>query len=236
LKRRTILTGLASLAATPALGQTQGASAAPVSSAETPDPVPPAPAVAPSAPASPAAPAELAPPAPGKVRVNMTTPHGLIVIDLENEKAPISARNFLRYVDGRLFDGAKFYRASRTRGFEDSMGMLQGGREPAFARIAHEPTTKTGLSHTDGAVSLGRYAPGSAAADFFICLGDQTGLDADPTQPGDNLGFAVFGYVVQGMDVVKKILAMNRSPTKGVGHMKGEMLDPPVPITRVRRA
>lgn len=242
MRRRTVLTGLASLAATPALAQTAATTtpspAAPAAAAPLPAAAPAAPPVPPAPPALPKpvdGPVE-APVMPGWTRVNMTTPHGVITIDLASEKAPISARNFLRYVDNKRYDGGTFYRASRTKGFEDSMGMLQGGCETPYPPIAHEPTTKTGLSHTDGAISLGRYKPGSAAEDFFICIGDQSGLDADPTQPGDNLGFACFGYVTGGMAVVKKILQMPRSPTEGTGHMKGEMLRPRVPINRVRRA
>ena len=101
--------------------------------------------------------------------------------------------------------------------------------------IAHEPTTKTGLSHVTGAISMGRTDPGTATSDFFICVGDMTYMDADPKQPGDNLGFATFGKVVDGMDTVKKILAAPTSPTAGEGVMKGEMLAKPVRIITARR-
>jgi peptidyl-prolyl cis-trans isomerase A (cyclophilin A) len=83
---------------------------------------------------------------------------------------------------------------------------------------------------------MARYEPGSATSDFFICVGDQLYLDADPTLPGDDLGFAAFGHVVEGMDVVRDILLAPCSPTAGEGSMHGQMLDPPVAISRARRA
>ena len=119
-------------------------------------------------------------------------------------------------------------------------GLVQGGakNDPAksFPPIAHEPTTQTGLSHKDGAVSMARYAPGTAGSEFFICVGDLSSLDADPKQSGDNLGFAVFGHVVSGMDVVKAILTAPVSATKGEAEgMKGQMLDPEIAIVSARR-
>lgn len=174
------------------------------------------------------------------VYVKLTTPDGAIVLALDQAKAPITVANFLRYTDTKRYDGATFYRASRPKGYTaDDYGSIQGGlqNDPAkvMKPIAHEPTTKTGLSHTDGAISMGRFGPGSATSDFFICVGDNTYLDANPKAKGDNLGFAAFGHVVQGMEVVRKILVKPRSPTAGVGVMKGEMLKPPVPILSARR-
>ncbi len=178
-------------------------------------------------------------PAPsGPVRVKLDTAEGAIVLELYPDKAPITAGNFLRYVDGKRFDGATFYRASKVPNAPE-FGLIQGGVQNDPARvlkpIAHEPTTKTGLSHTDGAISMGRTNPGTATSDFFICLGDMTYMDADPKQPGDNLGFAAFGKVVEGMDVARKILAMPTSETAGVGVMKGEMLAKPLKIITARR-
>lgn len=178
--------------------------------------------------------------APGLVHVKLTTPVGAIVLALNQAKAPITVANFLRYTDTKRYDGATFYRASRPKGYTaDDYGSIQGGlqNDPAkvMKPIGHEPTTKTGLSHTDGAISMGRFAPGSATSDFFICIGDNTYLDANPKAKGDNLGFAAFGYVVEGMDVVRKILVKPRDPNAGVGVMKGEMLKPPVRILSARR-
>lgn len=174
----------------------------------------------------------------GVVRVSLETSLGALILDLEQAKAPITVANYLRYVDQGRFDGASFYRASKVPN-DDTQGLIQGGVQNDPKRvlrpIAHEPTNRTGLTHTNGAISMGRHAPGTATSDFFIILGDATYLDADPTQPGDNLGFAAFGHVVQGMDVAAKILIAPTSPTAGVGVMKGEMLARPVTILRARR-
>lgn len=177
-----------------------------------------------------------APAAP--VRVKLETADGPIILELYPDKAPITAGNFLRYVDGKRFDGATFYRASKVPNAPE-FGLIQGGVQNDPARvlkpIAHEPTTKTGLSHTDGVISMGRTNPGTATSDFFIVLGDMTYMDANPKQPGDNLGFAAFGKVVEGMDTARKILAEPTSQTAGVGVMKGEMLAKPVKIISARR-
>ena len=172
------------------------------------------------------------------VRVKLETADGPIILELYPDKAPITAGNFLRYVDGKRFDGATFDRASKVPNAPE-FGLIQGGVQNDPARvlkpIAHEPTTKTGLSHTDGVISMGRTNPGTATSDFFIVLGDMTYMDADPKQPGDNLGFAAFGKVVEGMDTARKILAEPTSQTAGVGVMKGEMLAKPVKIISARR-
>ena len=119
-------------------------------------------------------------------------------------------------------------------------GLVQGGPRNMAKRllppIAHEPTTQTGLSHRDGTISMARNAPGTATADFFITIGDLVSMDADPKQPGDNLGFAAFGHVAAGMDVVHRILDAPTSPTEGEGVMKGQMLLAPVTILTARRA
>lgn len=191
--------------------------------------------------AQPAPPPAAAPPAavPATVKVTLTTSEGPIVLELQREKAPITTANFLRYVDQKRYDGVTFYRASKTPNAPE-FGLIQGGAQNDPARvlkpIAHEPTTRTGLSHTDGAISMGRFNPGSATSDFFIVVGDMTYMDANPAQPGDNLGFAVFGKVVEGMDTVRKILAAPTSATKGEGVMKGEILAKPVKIITARRA
>jgi len=186
---------------------------------------------------APSVPAPASP--PSIVRVNLETGQGLIVIALYVDKAPITTANFLRYVDQKRYDGATFFRAARAPGPVD-YGLIQGGvqNDPAkvLKPIPHEPTTLTGIKHLDGVISIGRNAPGTATSDFFICVGDAPYMDADPAAPGDNLGFAAFGRVVEGMDVVHKII---RLPTPGKATnpvMQGQMLDPPVPIIRARRA
>ena len=176
---------------------------------------------------------------PSTIRVVLTTGLGVIALDLAADKAPMTVANFLRYVDGKRFDGAAFYRAVHA-GSGSASGLVQGGlrNDPAkvFPPIAHESTAMSGLRHVDGTLSMARYAPGSAQAEFFICVGDQLYLDADPAQPGDNLGFAAFGRVAEGMDVARAILAAPTSPTEGEGVMKGQMLSPVVPIITARRA
>jgi peptidyl-prolyl cis-trans isomerase A (cyclophilin A) len=179
-------------------------------------------------------------PAKGVTRVRIETALGGIVVELRGDKAPVTAANFLRYVDQKRYDKANFYRASRPPNATDyEYGVVQGGlqNDPKLILppIAHESTTKTGLKHTNGAISMGRRALGTATSDFFICVGDQAYLDADPTQPGDNKGFACFGYVVEGLETVKKIMASPLSPTAGVGVMKGEMFRKPLAM-KVRRA
>ena len=177
------------------------------------------------------------PPAPKPpAYVALETPRGRIVIQLAVAEAPITTANFLRYVDRKLYDKATFFRASRAPGAVE-YGLIQGGLQNVgvLPPIAHESTTQTGLKHTDGVISIARNGPGSATSDFFICIGDAPYLDANPTAPGDNLGFAAFGRVVEGMDVVKTILALP-TPGKAINPvMKGQILDPPVPITSARR-
>lgn len=172
-----------------------------------------------------------------KPRVAIQTTHGTIVVELEDRKAPITSANFLRYVDKKKFDGGSFYRASRAKGAPEK-GSIQAGpsiRTRRFAPIAHESTKLTGIRHKAGTISMARNEPGSATADFFICASPMAYLDAKPGAPGDNQGFAAFGTVVKGMDVVRKILA---SKTDGVPQnpsMKGQMINPPVAIMSVRR-
>ena len=176
--------------------------------------------------------------AAAKPRVVIQTDHGTIVVELENGKAPITSTNFLRYVDAHKYDGGTFYRASRTKGVKGA-GSIQGGppdRVRRFAPIAHESTHATGLRHKAGTISMARNAPGSATCDFFICASSMPYLDAHPGAPGDNQGFAAFGQVVQGLDVVRKILALPANGPAPYPVMKGQMLEPKVAITSMKRA
>ncbi len=194
------------------------------------------PATAPQVPPAP-------PPMPEKVyetvRVAITTSEGPIVLALEKERAPVTTANFLRYVDQKRLDGTAFYRAMKLSD-DGSYGLIQGGTQGnpkrVLPKIAHEPTSKTGLSHTDGAISMARGAPGSADGDFFITIGALDSLNADLSKPGDNLGFAVFGRVIEGMETVRKIMNAPTSPTLGEGVMKGQMIASPVKIVTARRA
>ena len=173
-----------------------------------------------------------------KPRVVIQTDHGAIVVELEDQKAPITSANFLRYVDAHKYDGGTFYRASRTKGVKGA-GSIQGGppvRARRFAPIAHESTRMTGIKHRAGTISMARNAPGSATCDFFICASPMPYLDAHPGAPGDNQGFAAFGQVVQGLDIVRKILALPANGPAPYPQMKGQMLEPKVAITSIKRA
>ena len=193
-----------------------------------------APAVPP--PAAPVSAASTAP-HPATVRVTLVTGDGPIVLELEKERAPVTTANFLKYVDQHRLDGTTFYRATRVA---PGFGLVQGGvrNDPKrlLPPIAHEPTTKTGLTHADGTISMARDAPGTATMDFFITVGDLSSMDANPATPGDNAGFAAFGHVVEGMDVVRRILDEPTSPTEGAGVMRGQMIARPVRIESARRA
>jgi peptidyl-prolyl cis-trans isomerase A (cyclophilin A) len=174
-------------------------------------------------------------PGAAPVRVTITTAAGPIVAELDRARAPVSTANFLRYVDAKRFDGISFFRSMKLPW---KAGVIQTGqRDPkkVYPPIAHEPTNVTGLSHVEGVLSMARRAPGTAQGDWSITIGDMTGLDAKPGTPGDNTGYAVFGRVVEGMDVVKQIWSGATDPDAGEGAMKGQMLTPPVRILNIRR-
>ena len=193
-----------------------------------------------AAPVPPPPPAPI-PSAPAAVeRVALVTELGTIELALDGAHAPISTANFLRYVDAKRFDGITFYRAMHLSWGDQPNGLLQGGqRDPRrlFPPIAHEPTSQTGLSHTAGAISMARHAPGTATADFSIMLSDLTSLDANPASrdPEAQAGYAVFGKVAAGMDVVRKIWDSPISQTLGEGSMRGQMLEAPVKVLTARR-
>ena len=211
MNRQILAVALLAFIAAPALGQATA----------------PPPTASPSAAAPAAAKEDLVP-------VAIDTSLGRIVIALDRGHAPITTANFLHYVDTHRFDGQTFYRSVH----QDDGGLIQAGiRSDArklFAPIAHEPTDKTGLHNVAGAVAMANSGPGTARSDFFILLSDMPGLDAGGPG-GDANGFAVFGHVTEGMDVVKKIFASPLSPTKGSGAMKGQMLDPPIRILHASR-
>jgi len=169
------------------------------------------------------------------VRVMLETTAGSILVEADS-RAPITSANFLRYVAEGRFDGADFYRGMELG---TGAGVVQGGTSNAPDRIlppiAHEPTSQTGLRHIDGALSMARFDPGTGDGDFFIIVGNLPGFDAGRAAPGDP-GFAVFGRVIEGMDVVRAILAAPKSATEGEGFMRGQMLDPRVRIVSARRA
>jgi len=178
---------------------------------------------------------------PELTEVLMETTMGLITIALETERAPLTSANFLAYVDAHKFDGTVFYRAMRLDWGDQPNGLIQGGTQNQPDRIlppvAHERTSDTGVKHTLGAISMARLEPGSATGDFSIMLAPQPGLDADlaATDPDLREGYAAFGHVTAGMDVVRAIFDAPVDPDKGEGWMKGQMLAQPVEIVSVRR-
>jgi peptidyl-prolyl cis-trans isomerase A (cyclophilin A) len=154
----------------------------------------------------------------------------------------VTTSNFLRYVDQKRFDGTVFYRVMKLDWGEQPNGLVQGGTQwdpdRILPPIAHEPTNVSGVRHVAGAISMARLEPGTATGDFSILVSPQPGLDADPRAEDPELraGYAAFGRVVEGMDVVGAIFAAPLDPDKGEGWMKGQMIAEPVKIISVRRA
>jgi len=165
---------------------------------------------------------------PGVVPVAIETSLGRIVVALDEAHAPLTTANFLAYADAHRFDGESFYRAMPY----GNGGLVQGGITSDARKldppVAFESSEQTGIKNVAGSIAMAAFAPGKAQADFFIETTDIPAFD------GAN-GFAAFGHVIKGMDVVKAILAAPVSPTKGEGPMKGQMLDPPVRILKVER-
>ena len=168
--------------------------------------------------------------------VALVTDAGTIVVRIENKRAPVTAANFLRYVDTKRMDGFSFYRTTRSWG-PDSKLVQAGNRGDArknFPPIAHEPTKASGLTNCKGALSMARLNPGDATTDFFLLLSDIKGFDSD-APGGDGIGFAVFGEIIAGADIAEAIFNAPISPTAGEGVMVGQMLDPQVTIKTARR-
>ena len=168
------------------------------------------------------------------------TAKGAIEIEIDPAHAPMTAANFLKYVDGRFYDGGTVNRAVRpdnTTRHDVEIQVIQfqsnrARRQEQFAPIPLERTNATGLKHVDGSVSMARAAPDSAQASFSIVIGDQPEMDFGGKRNPDGQGFAVFGRVVKGMDVVKTIQA---SPTGQRGAYGTETLDPPIAIVKAYR-
>ncbi|MBE1527601.1 peptidyl-prolyl cis-trans isomerase A (cyclophilin A) [Sphingopyxis sp. OAS728] len=168
--------------------------------------------------------------------VALVTDLGTITLRIENKRAPITAGNFLRYVDAKRMDGFKFYRSTKSWGPANQLVQAgnRGDARKNFPPIAHEPTTKTGLTNCKGALSMARLNPGDATSDFFLLLSDIKGFNAD-APGGDGVGFAVFGEIVAGAEVAEAIFNAPISPTAGEGVMVGQMLEPQVTIKTARR-
>ena len=166
----------------------------------------------------------------------LSTELGDIVVALETERAPVTAANFLRYVDAKRMDGFKFYRSTKSWGPANQLIQAgnRGDARRSFPPIAHEPTATTGLTNCKGALSMARLNPGDATSDFFLLLSDIKGFDSD-APGGDGAGFAVFGEIVGGAEVAEAIFNAPISPTAGEGVMVGQMLEPQVTIKTARR-
>lgn len=165
--------------------------------------------------------------------VEIVTAYGDVEVELYPDKAPVTAAAFLSYVDSGYYKNTSFYRLLGNDNVpaEFNSGLIQGGlftNNPTLLNrvpgIAHEPTGKTRLTHTSGTISLARTTPGTASTEFFICIGDQTQFDAN--QAADSLGFAAFGKVIKGMDVIRRI---QNNPSHG------EYFNVPVSIDNIRR-
>jgi peptidyl-prolyl cis-trans isomerase A (cyclophilin A) len=170
---------------------------------------------------------------PSDVTVVLETALGEIELRVDVAHAPVTARNFLRYVEGGRYDGGRFHRTVTPENQPDKkvkIDVIQAGVPPGREKLDGPPiplerTRDTGLSHVDGAISMARDTPESATSDFFICVGAQPSLDFGGARNPDGQGFAAFGRVIGGLDVVRRIW---RSPAKG------QALEPPVRIVRAR--
>ena len=168
------------------------------------------------------------------LKVLIKTELGDIKVEIYINEAPITASNFLKYVDEKLFDGGSFYRIvtmDNQPNNDVKIEVVQGGlgfgeSEKRFPPIEHETTDKTGIKHRDGVISMARNNPGSASSEIFICINDQPELDFGGKRNPDGQGFAAFGKVIAGMDVVRKI---QQQPAEG------QMLNPKIMIHSIFR-
>jgi peptidyl-prolyl cis-trans isomerase A (cyclophilin A) len=174
---------------------------------------------------------------PGEIAVTITTPFGDIVIAVDTVHAPVTAANFLKYLDGGFYTNGRFHRVTRPDNYNPvlpnrpAMAIIQGGINPAkrsegFPAIPLERTSVTGLKHVVGTVSMARGTADTATSDFFICLDDQPSLDFGGMRFDDGQGAAAFGRVLSGLDVVRKI---QQEPAQG------QTLTPPVAIREMNR-
>ncbi|MBS1789279.1 MAG: peptidylprolyl isomerase [Acidobacteria bacterium] len=170
------------------------------------------------------------------VRVLIQTELGDIEVELDAKRAPVTTENFLRYVDAGLYDGGRFHRTVKLQPDNQpnnviKIEVIQAGMnleksKDGFPPIKLERTNVTGMKHKDGAISMARSAADSATSDFFVCIGDQPELDFGGKRNADGQGFAAFGKVVKGMEVVRKI---HQSP------YKEQTLTPSIKIIKARR-
>jgi peptidyl-prolyl cis-trans isomerase A (cyclophilin A) len=164
----------------------------------------------------------------------LETELGSITVELYSDKAPITAGNFLKYIDENRLNDATFYRTVRSDNQENNpikIAVIQGGlfednHPMMLAPIPHESTKQTGIKHLDGVISMARNEPGTATSEFFICVGDQASLDYGGMRNSDGAGFAAFGKVIEGMDVVRKIHQAKA---------EGQYLNPRIKILSIKR-
>ena len=176
------------------------------------------------------------------VRVLVQTTLGDIVLELDPVKAPGTTANFLRYVDGGHYDGGTFHRTVKMDNQPESdikieviqAGVAESKAKSNFPAIPLERTNKTGLKHVDGAVSMARGTADSATSGWFICINDQPSLDFGGMRNPDGQGFAAFGKVVSGMDVVRKIQQAPSSADRKT-NTEAQKLTPPITVTKVSR-
>ena len=168
------------------------------------------------------------------------TSKGDIIIELYNQIAPITVDNFLRHLDGGHYDGSSFYRTVTHQNDNGSpkIEVIQGGLgdiDKPFPAISHESTNITKLKHEDGTISMSRGEVNSATSDFFICIGSQQGLDFGGERNNDGQGFAAFGKVIEGMDIVRDINGMPSNKKTDNEYVKGQMIDNPIIIEKAVR-
>ena len=191
--------------------------------------------------------AAVALPLVAQTRVSIETEAGVIEAVLDDEKAPITVANFLKYVDAGQYSGAEFFRTVRTKPDNQpkvsvKIDVIQAQVNPtfrgkSFGPITLERTRDTGLKHLDGSLSMPRNTPDSATSGFSICIGDQPEMDFGGRRNSDGQGFAVFGRVTSGMETVRKIHALPSGPSAAKdGVSAGEQrLTPAVKILSIRR-
>ena len=176
------------------------------------------------------------------VRVRVQTTLGDIVLELDAAKAPNTTANFLKYVDAGHYDGGTFHRTVKMDNQPEStikIEVIQAGvhadkAEAGFPAIALERTSVTGLKHVDGTVSMARGTADSATSGWFICINDQPSLDFGGMRNPDGQGFAAFGRVVSGMDIVRKIQQAPSSADRKT-NPEAQKLTPPISVTKVSR-
>ena len=164
-------------------------------------------------------------------KIEIQTYKGLMIVELDLENAPITAGNFLKLVEDGVFDGGSFYRSVRGEASENPVRIrvVQGGishkaNRPKVEAIPHETTADTGIRHENMVISMARSKPGTASSEFFICVGDQPELDFGGKRNTDGQGFAAFGRVIVGEDIVHKVWGSSAM---------GELIDPVVIIHKI---